>query len=49
MVSVLAIGGSLRRDSIVMPVPHGQIDFYDDPRLIAQSADAVTEFFRRTL
>jgi len=25
----------------------GQIDFYDDPRLIAQSADAVTEFFRR--
>jgi uncharacterized protein len=27
----------------------GQIDFYDDPQLIAQSADAVTQFFRSTV
>jgi fermentation-respiration switch protein FrsA (DUF1100 family) len=27
----------------------GQIDFYDDPELIARAADAVAEFFRRKL
>ena len=26
----------------------GQIDFYDDPRLIAIGADAVTRFFKET-
>jgi fermentation-respiration switch protein FrsA (DUF1100 family) len=27
---------------------HGQIDFYDDPRLIGPSADAIAAFFRTT-
>jgi uncharacterized protein len=26
---------------------HGQIDFYDDPQLIAPATDAVAAFFRK--
>jgi hypothetical protein len=40
-----------------LEVPHqdlwlqsiGQIDFYDDPKLIAPAADAIADFFRGVL
>jgi fermentation-respiration switch protein FrsA (DUF1100 family) len=39
----------LRRGEQVWLRSKGQIDFYDDPRLIGEAADKITEFFGRVL